>query len=619
VRICFFNRSYYPDLSATGQLLTDLAEDLVRDYGCTVSVVAGPPLRGGRDSRRAKSTSPLRETHNGVEIFRAKGTAFDPRHFAGRAANYLSYFFSACRIGLQLPHQDIVVSLTDPPIIGLAALMTARRCGAQFVFVCQDVFPEVARVLEDFRSETVNRLLETVNRFLLRKAYLIVVPGEAMRARLITEKGADSGKVAIIHNWADCSAIVPLEKRNRFSVAHGLADAFVVMHSGNVGLSQNLDVLLDTAPRLRSYSDLVIVIVGDGAKRGMLEARVRSEQLTNIRFLPYQPKKQLAESFATADVFVVGLRRGLSGYIVPSKLYGILAAGRPYVAAVEESCEVAVTTRKFDCGILAEPDDADELAEAILTLYRDHELRRRLGANGRRAALNFDRARQVREYYDLLKRLRDERRSSTSPRRPLLKRPLDILLSGFGLAASAPLWVLIACAIRLEDRGPIFYSGYRVGKGGRRFRSGKFRTMIADSDRRFGPLQVRDGDARITRVGRLLRATAMDELPQLWNIFVGDMSFVGPRALVPEEAEVKGDGQVVPLERIPGYDLRQTVTPGLTGLAQVYAPRDIPRFQKFRLDALYIKRQSLWLDLKLVTLSVWITLRAKWEHRGKKI
>ena len=123
----------------------------------------------------------------------------------------------------------------------------------------------------------------------------------------------------------------------------------------------------------------------------------------------------------------------------------------------------------------------------------------------------------------------------------------------------------------------------------------------------------------MTRVGRLLRATAMDELPQLWNILVGDMSFVGPRPLVPGEVEVRGNGDLVSLDAIPGYRERHLVRPGLTGLTQVYAPRDIARTNKFRLDRLYLKRACFWLDLKLIVLSFWITGRGQWEVRGRKI
>jgi lipopolysaccharide/colanic/teichoic acid biosynthesis glycosyltransferase len=240
----------------------------------------------------------------------------------------------------------------------------------------------------------------------------------------------------------------------------------------------------------------------------------------------------------------------------------------------------------------------------------------RLGANGRQAALQFDRVRQVAAYAELFEEL-DAGREHALPRVSMLKRPFDVALSAIGLLGSAPLWPLIAIAIKLEDGDPVFYGQERVGKGGRAFLSWKFRSMVTDSDARYGPLQAKDRDPRVTRVGGVLRATAMDELPQLWNIFRGDMSFVGPRPLLPEEIEVSGERK--PLEMIPGYAARQRVTPGLTGIAQVFADRDIPRRQKFRLDQLYVRRQSFWLDLRLIALSFWITCRGKWEHRGGKL
>lgn len=203
-------------------------------------------------------------------------------------------------------------------------------------------------------------------------------------------------------------------------------------------------------------------------------------------------------------------------------------------------------------------------------------------------------------------------------RPPLLKRPFDILVSTLGLLLSAPLWAVFALLIRLEDGGPVFFGQDRVGKDGKRFKSWKFRSMVPDADQRFGLRQAGEEDPRVTRVGRILRGTALDELPQLWNIFAGDMSIVGPRALAPVEIEVRGEEAPIPLEMIPGYKVRHQVRPGLTGMAQIYAPRDIPRKNKFRLDLLYVKKQSFWLDLKLVLLSFWITFRGKWEHRGTK-
>jgi len=198
------------------------------------------------------------------------------------------------------------------------------------------------------------------------------------------------------------------------------------------------------------------------------------------------------------------------------------------------------------------------------------------------------------------------------------KRPFDILLAAAGIVFSLPIWLCIAIGIKLEDGGPVFYGQQRVGRKGVRFCSWKFRSMIPESDARFGPKQAEERDARVTRVGRFLRATALDELPQLWNILNGDMSFVGPRALMPTEIETKSNGVAVSIQMIPGYLERHQVRPGLTGIAQVYAPRDVPRRHKFMYDRKYIRNQSFCLDVKLIFLSFWITFRGKWETREKK-
>ena len=201
----------------------------------------------------------------------------------------------------------------------------------------------------------------------------------------------------------------------------------------------------------------------------------------------------------------------------------------------------------------------------------------------------------------------------------MIKRLFDALLAAAGLIVSFPLWILIPLAIKIEDGGPIFYPQDRVGLRGRVFAALKFRSMRPNAEALTGPVQATENDPRVTRVGRILRATAMDELPQLVNILRGDMSFVGPRPLRPGEVDVRGDGQVTRLDEIPGYQERHGVRPGLTGLTQVYAPRDISRASKFRLDRLYIRRASFWLDLRLILLSFWITARGTWEVRGRKV
>ena len=199
-----------------------------------------------------------------------------------------------------------------------------------------------------------------------------------------------------------------------------------------------------------------------------------------------------------------------------------------------------------------------------------------------------------------------------------MKRAFDASLAGTGLILSAPLWAIFAAAIKLEDGGPVFFRQDRVGLNGRVFEALKFRSMRTDAEAATGALQATEHDPRVTRVGRWMRRTAMDELPQLWNILRGDMSFVGPRALRPGEIEAEGDGRLVALEDVPGFEHRIRVRPGLTGLAQVYARRDLPRRQKFRYDRLYVETRSGLGDLRLILLSFWISVLGRWEVRGRK-
>jgi lipopolysaccharide/colanic/teichoic acid biosynthesis glycosyltransferase len=200
---------------------------------------------------------------------------------------------------------------------------------------------------------------------------------------------------------------------------------------------------------------------------------------------------------------------------------------------------------------------------------------------------------------------------------PLLKRPFDIGLALLMLIASSPAWAVIAAAIKLEDGGPIFYRQKRWGRNQTYFHVLKFRSMVPTSDRDFGVRQARADDRRITRVGAFLRATGLDELPQILNILRGEMSFVGPRALASDETNQTG--VAIRYEDIPGFATRLRVRPGLTGLATIYLPKDASSQLKFRTDLLYVRRISFWLDLRLVALSFWISFRGKWETRSKKV
>ena len=195
----------------------------------------------------------------------------------------------------------------------------------------------------------------------------------------------------------------------------------------------------------------------------------------------------------------------------------------------------------------------------------------------------------------------------------MLKRILDICLSGLMLVITLPLSLIIAAAIKLADGGPVFFRQRRWGLGGKVFRVLKFRTMKMHS----GEEMAREEDERVTRLGRLLRAMGLDELPQLVNIFKGEMSFVGPRPLAIDEKLL--GGRDADYEQVSGFRTRLLVRPGLTSLATIYIPKDTDPRRKFKYDTLYVRKQSLGLDLRLIALSYWISFSGRWERRQSKL
>jgi colanic acid biosynthesis glycosyl transferase WcaI len=363
------NEYYWPGVEATAHLLTELCEALADDYDITVVTGA---LSGA---------APGVEYRHGVRIVRVPSTSYARSRLSRRALNYLSYTFLAVQRSLREHSPDVVLCMTDPPFLGTAAYALARRFRAPLVVVSQDVFPEVAVQLGRLENAAAVAVLRTLVNFYLRHADRVVAIGETMRARL-EAKGAVADRVRVIPNWVDISAINPRPKDNAWSRAHGVADKFVVMHSGNVGHAQDLDTLIRATTLLRDLDDLRVLIVGNGARREELGELTERLEADKVEFLPYQPRENLSMSLSSAEIHVVGLARGLSGFVVPSRLYGVLAAGRPVIVAADDSTETAAVVTEADCGIAVPPGRVDELAAVIRAAY---DGKYDLDAMGRRA------------------------------------------------------------------------------------------------------------------------------------------------------------------------------------------------------------------------------------------
>jgi colanic acid biosynthesis glycosyl transferase WcaI len=394
-RLLVLNQYYWPGIEATAQLLTELCEALAEDMD--VTVVTGV-LHGHEDE-------PRRAERAGVRIIRVASTSFERSKLLARGANYASYLVAALLRGIRGRRPDVVLCMTDPPIVADVALVVARRFRAPLVVISQDVFPEIAVQLKRLENPILMSLLRALVGYYLRRADRIVAIGETMRRRL-EEKGAHPERLRVIPNWIDTARLGPLEKANPWARKIGLDQKFVVMHSGNVGHAQDLDSLVRAATFLRDLDDLQIMIIGTGARHAELVALAKLLEVDQVRFLYYQSRGVLPQSLSSADVHVVGLAPGLAGYVVPSRLYGILAVGRPVIVAADPESETAQVVKSIGCGIVVPSARPELLARAI----RDaHDGRHDLQAMGRRGRewveREADRSVAVRRYRDLLREL----------------------------------------------------------------------------------------------------------------------------------------------------------------------------------------------------------------------
>ena len=390
-RLLVLNQYYAPGFEATAYLLSQLCAALAADFEVTV-------ITGKLAIPRA---DPGRTTVDGVEVVRVHSTAFDRSNLPLRALNYLTYLLSSLWAGLHAGRPAVVLCMTDPPVIADVALAVARRYRAPLVVISQDVFPEIAVELKRLESAPLVELLRWLIGFYLRRADRVIAIGDTMRARL-EQKGTPPERITVIPNWVDTEAIKPAPKDNAWSREKGLAHRFVVMHSGNVGHAQNLDALVRATTFLRDLDDLAVTIIGGGARYQELVDLAALLEADHVRFLGYQPRELLSLSLSTADVHVVGLARGLSGYVVPSRMYGILAAGRPVIVAADQESETARIVQQEGCGVVVPPGRPELLAQAIRAAYDGDLDLEEMGRRGRAYVVReadrsvaFDRYRSV--------------------------------------------------------------------------------------------------------------------------------------------------------------------------------------------------------------------------------
>ena len=391
MRILFLNRSFWPDTDTTGVLLAELAEDLAATH--EVTVICGPA-----NTRHHRSRMPFqRESFGAVKIVRTFGASLSKKSIPRRLLN-LAVYFGLATIAALRERPDVIVAETDPPLLGLLAAIVARIHRCRFVYYCQDLFPDIAEATGGLKSHFLLSILSRANTLAYRRADAIVVLANDMADRLC-RKGVPTDRIVVAPNWIDCGKVRPHNSQMTFrEFGH-----FVVMYAGNLGLSQSLETVLEAAHLMRNDSRVKFVLVGDGARRSWLQGEARSRQLSNVEFVAHQAPVAMSEVLATANLHLIPLVAGAAGCLVPSKVYGILAAGRPFVAMMEDDAEVARLASDFKVGFVTPPGDPVRLARAITEALEDPS---RLNEMGRRARLlaenRFDRRDVTRRFAHLL-------------------------------------------------------------------------------------------------------------------------------------------------------------------------------------------------------------------------
>lgn len=376
-KIIFVNRFFYPDESATSLLVTDLALELARDQVAVHAICSRLSLKG------EKSGSTF-EQFNGIEIHRVWTSGLGHGSLMRRAVDYLCFYPGALLKLLRITRRgDTIIVKTDPPLLLLIGIIAAKIRRAHLINWLQDLYPEVGAQLGiPLLKGSFGAVLRNMRNIVLRRSVQNVAIGECMRKRLLSE-GIPGQRISVVRNWADDGAILPLPShrlRDKWGIP---SSAFVVGYSGNLGRAHESDTVLSAARVLKHRTDIIFLLIGGGSESARLQEKVSNEGLSNFIFKEHQPRERLGDALAVADIHWLSLRPGLEGLIVPSKFYGIAAAGRGVIAVIPENSELATAIRASDCGAVIAPGDAEALASTILDLSDDRSKAKAMGERAR--------------------------------------------------------------------------------------------------------------------------------------------------------------------------------------------------------------------------------------------
>ncbi len=368
-----------PEPGATSEHLSRIALELSR-AGFEVDAIAGQPTYFGA------SRLPKLLQQDGVTVRRVWSTQFHRNRALGRIINSLTFALSALAVTIATPKKTLLLCVAStPPLLPWICWCASILRGLRYVIVMEDVYPDIAVELGFLKpTSLVTRLWRSFNRWSFERADGIRVLGRDMAQVLESKISHRSrSKMSLLPNWADGKAIVPIPRDNHKLIRQLKAeDLFIVQFSGNIGRFHEVETIVEAAAKLRKQPFLFLFI-GDGAEVRRIKEEMKNPEVNNIRYMPYQPREKLGLTLTACDVGLVTLRTGLTGLAIPSKIYGILAAGKPVIVVGPEDCEPACVVRENGCGLVVPPGDADALVQALMRLYHEPQFRKECGERAR--------------------------------------------------------------------------------------------------------------------------------------------------------------------------------------------------------------------------------------------
>lgn len=378
---------YYPDVASTGQILKELCEGMKDTFDITVICVV--PSYSGVIDEKYKTQRIYNEEINGINVIRVRVPEFQKANKVSRIKNLLSYFFNSLLATLKLEKHDYIFTISQPPILGgLLGVLGKWIKGGKLIYNIQDFNPEQTMAVGYSKNKLLLSSVMMVDKFSCKKSDEVIVVGRDMQETLKNRfNNKNVPKNTFINNWIDEKEIYPLDQNHpkivAFKKKYNLQDKFIIMYSGNIGLYYDLENIIKVIGKFNGIDDVVFVFVGDGTVKNKIENYVKENKLSNVTFIPYQDKADLVYSLNAADIHWVVNAKGIKGVSVPSKLYGVMAAGKPVLGVVDKGSEARLIVDECNCGLCTEPGNYDEIYKKIYFILNNKEEIKKLGINGR--------------------------------------------------------------------------------------------------------------------------------------------------------------------------------------------------------------------------------------------